>query len=874
MYESLTVNGSITTTQTLIAQSVTTSLTITHNGTGNFNWNSSGTFNMNAGSMLIDVGNLDIVLGTLDVGGAVTFDGILGVTGITTLTDDLKIPTAQLVIGGSTPNANSDLDLQSTTKGFLLTRMTTAQVSTFEGLLGAGDEGMFFWDSTANRLRIWDGTGTSDFDYPRIQVSDTLSVGQTSPPVSSSSFDVVGTTKGARPNPSMTEAQRDAIGSPAAGLTIYNLDTNQINVFNGSAWGAVAGSGGFGINYVPDPGFDLESGIGAWLAYADAAGTDPVDGTAGSPTVTCTRNTSTPLRGSGDLSFTKDAVNRQGEGCSINLTTFDPADSTDSPKKMRLEFDFDPSDADYVANDIGIFIFDVDNSQLIFPTTIDLPKTAGQIVVEWQSRSSADDYRLIFHQRTVSALDYSIFFDNIKISTRETVHGDNIGPWTVFTPTSDILTTSVTHTGVFRIVGDTIEVRQKILFDAANTDGLATFNLPPGFTINTAKLNNLTNFFPLGAGSINDGSVGRYHITVVEDSGDVRVKLLDDDFGTGAAYLGMDVNVDTSTNTPMTVATGDSISFYYMVPVNELETNTVLSNSRVEYACNTSVTDAADTTSFSNSSEGCTFPGSAFTAARSKRIRFPSPIQPTDHIWIEIDSHSTGRWHKMNLEDLAGNVTMDMFRRQVAVTYGFGRMDFGIGTASTDIDIEFGQYRALVSGSAYGAAGEAWDATSDDAKWRLVKTANPLAVQQSFDQHEIFVHTGNGHGSTDTKIRRFTTLLTNKGDSITHATSAAAGDSFTINRDGTYAITYGDQHTAGICTVGISVNADGTGRTTNIGTLTIANGKRIVSQSTANQIFVVALTLYLTTGDIIRAHTESLCQQTNENVNFRIVKTN
>ena len=48
------------------------------------------------------------------------------------------------------------------------------------------------------------------------------------------------TTKGFLP-PRMTTTQRDAISSPATGLTIYNTTTNALNVYNGSSWVA-AGS--------------------------------------------------------------------------------------------------------------------------------------------------------------------------------------------------------------------------------------------------------------------------------------------------------------------------------------------------------------------------------------------------------------------------------------------------------------------------------------------------------------------------------------------------------------------------------------------------------------------------------------------------------
>lgn len=54
----------------------------------------------------------------------------------------------------------------------------------------------------------------------------------------SAQFQIDSTTKGFLP-PRMTEAQRNAIGTPAAGLVVYNTDTNMLNFYNGSAWGAI-----------------------------------------------------------------------------------------------------------------------------------------------------------------------------------------------------------------------------------------------------------------------------------------------------------------------------------------------------------------------------------------------------------------------------------------------------------------------------------------------------------------------------------------------------------------------------------------------------------------------------------------------------------
>lgn len=43
------------------------------------------------------------------------------------------------------------------------------------------------------------------------------------------------TSKGLLPS-RLTQAQRDAIASPAAGLTIYNTFTNKLNTWNGTSW--------------------------------------------------------------------------------------------------------------------------------------------------------------------------------------------------------------------------------------------------------------------------------------------------------------------------------------------------------------------------------------------------------------------------------------------------------------------------------------------------------------------------------------------------------------------------------------------------------------------------------------------------------------
>ncbi|QKG55695.1 hypothetical protein GKZ68_02990 [Hymenobacter sp. BRD128] len=57
----------------------------------------------------------------------------------------------------------------------------------------------------------------------------------TNAPDASAALDITSTGKGLLP-PRLTQAQRDAIASPATGLTIYNTTTNALNVWNGTSW--------------------------------------------------------------------------------------------------------------------------------------------------------------------------------------------------------------------------------------------------------------------------------------------------------------------------------------------------------------------------------------------------------------------------------------------------------------------------------------------------------------------------------------------------------------------------------------------------------------------------------------------------------------
>lgn len=133
----------------------------------------------------------------------------------------------------------------------------------------------------------------------------------------------------------------------------------------------------------------------------------------------------------------------------------------------------------------------------------------------------------------------------------------------------------------------------------------------------------------------------------------------------------------------------------------------------------------------------------------------------------------------------------------------------------------------------------------------FTKTLNGLA---KVGNHEVRVTTGNGHGSTNTKIRRYTTTQTNVGTAITYADSAANGATFTINEPGIYSISVSDTRAAADADMGISLNS--AELTTSITTITAANRLMMVRTPAGTGAGEASIFAYLVAGDIVRAHTD------------------
>lgn len=133
-----------------------------------------------------------------------------------------------------------------------------------------------------------------------------------------------------------------------------------------------------------------------------------------------------------------------------------------------------------------------------------------------------------------------------------------------------------------------------------------------------------------------------------------------------------------------------------------------------------------------------------------------------------------------------------------------------------------------------------------------ITTLMPLA-----DNH-VTVTTGNGYGSTNTKIRRFTTTLSSAGQALTYADSVANGGSITVNEAGLYEICVTDGGAGSNLRYGVGASVNSNQLTTNVESITASH--RVFYSTPYNQssgsgaVSGCARTMRLAVGDVIRLH--------------------
>jgi len=153
----------------------------------------------------------------------------------------------------------------------------------------------------------------------------------------------------------------------------------------------------------------------------------------------------------------------------------------------------------------------------------------------------------------------------------------------------------------------------------------------------------------------------------------------------------------------------------------------------------------------------------------------------------------------------------------------------------------------------------------------VLASGRAVITTESVTDQEVVVTTGNGHGSSSTNIRRFTTTQTDVGSDITYADSSTLGGTFTINTAGIYAMFYSDADASASGSFGISV--DSSQLTTSIVSITAADRLGVTHNITGNLANSLSIVASLSSSAVIRAHTDASTDSTSaSDVVFRIRK--
>lgn len=479
---------------------------------------------------------------------------------------------------------------------------------------------------------------------------------------------------------------------------VLSADSSQTS---GLKWiDAPSGSGG--INYIDNNDFESGTTTG-WATYADAASSVPTDGTGGSPNVTFTANNVSPLDGNFDGKFSKDAVNRQGQGVA-GLGVVPKAYVYG--QKSRISFAWDGSATNYTAGDMVCYVYDVTNSVLITPTAVSLPKSKTVVSIAWDQSGTGASYRLIFHVATTNALAYDVYIDDVQFGPGTPEFGAVVSEPFAYVPILNSSSNVSVNTATWQQIGNTMRIVGEIQYSGVGAASALSVSLPTNYTIDTSKGTWSANATQVGTANWFDNGTD-YNIASATYSNTTTIVFqLDQASG----------NLQSNS-----FASGDVFSYQFTVPISSFTgSGTFSGQNNVEYAFNTDTSSSNNDVAFGYGPGGQLF--GAFSAGVSKRVQFQSPFQVGDELVVQYQAGGSGPWYDLTSADYDTGICPLQY--QNTVTYGVGYRMPSYG--SNYVTVRFGDY-AAASGATYAAAGAAWS-TLSTSRWRLKKVSAGNAV--------------------------------------------------------------------------------------------------------------------------------------------------
>lgn len=507
------------------------------------------------------------------------------------------------------------------------------------------------------------------------------------------------------------------VGSGSGGRNYLSQD------FFGNSVGTV------GSANVSDTGNRSTATMGAWQSTNTA-------------NISISASTSSPLRETSSFLTTGSSSNASGttfvESKGFNL------DNEDLGKPVMVLFDVGGST---LATDWDVCVVRYNSSGTYqeklsiagiastgTPATASLPTGITNFRGFFVASSTKTDYYAIRWRRLANSVNIQL--DSLVVGPQSLATAQSVTDWSGYTPSLTNGTNAVKDFVNYRRVGDTMEIVGRYTWSGTGDVGSFTVALPSGYTIDTAKQSSNTTTSEYGDGT--------YTVSIGTLTTAIAVVYA----STSTVIFRKATAVNSTVNT---AASGDALAFSCTLPIVNWSSNVTSGDRAVEeYASNSSSADANDTTSFAYGPDGSVgvLGVTSLSVARKKRVRFTTPIQPTDNIFIEFRNTTSNIW-------VAVGQNTDVSQLAIGQTSVQNTNNYGIGwypVNSTDIDVTFAHYPYNDSAT-YGGVASAWsNGNLANYKWRVRKVSGGAVVGYPISTSNIVLLNNTDNYSGNTKL--------------------------------------------------------------------------------------------------------------------------
>lgn len=502
---------------------------------------------------------------------------------------------------------------------------------------------------------------------------------------------------------------------------VYGEDTNKVYADDGSTLKEI-GSGSSGINY-----------LSAQFA-ADALGT--VELSVGDTLATTTRTSPTRWGSSATTALIAQSTNSTLRGTTNYLVSFSAnaqfvesplftIDGSDLAKPLTVSFDVSGV---ATADDVQVYVARYNTSNVLQERTVIAGTASATSPNSAQVPTATTSFRGFFIPSATATDKYAIRWRRNANNTSLRLDSLFVGPQSLaqgavvtnpinYVPNNTQGFGTLASSNVqWRRVGGFMHISGRFVTGTV-TASQAQFSIPGGHTIGQFAGQSgiqVVGTWATSLGALNSGKFGQ----VLATPGTNYFN-----FSLGDYSLNYNPLTPQAGNGIVTSATLTEFTSEVVIPIAEWSSGTTTLADRAveEYASNSNATtslNTSDITSFAYGLTGSLIPNASTGGNTVRRVRFQTPILPTDKIILEfLESPSAVTW-----QDAASQ-----FPQTAANTGRYGAVVSNI--SSTDVDVYFLGSGYFQTGATYGASGATWASLfTNGARWRLRKVSGGAAV--------------------------------------------------------------------------------------------------------------------------------------------------